>query len=241
LDELKGVKFTADLGNFVILAPGTGLKATINWGDGTQSKGVLKSDGPVGIDEISYEVDGTHKYKNAGDYTIEVTVIQSGPGPTTPVRLIASFSDTAIVARGNTLLNGAISGTYSAAPTAVTVGAEYIFNGTGTAGDLGAVGAKGEVTLPGPAASGTATGTLTLTSISASAVNSGSVTLKLTGATQSSVGTFPATLDYVITGGTGAFEGASGVGTIAVILGGPGGSNSFTFDIHSLLPPTPVV
>jgi hypothetical protein len=240
--EEPGAKFTADLGNFVTIAPGTGLQATVNWGDGTTSKGVLKSDGVVGVDEINFEVDGTHKYRKAGTYAIKATVFQPGPSPTTYVRLVASFSDTAIVSRGNTVLNGEVSGTYLAAPTSVAIGAEYIFNGTGTAGVLGAVSAHGDVILPGPTATttATATGMLTLTNISASPVNSGSVTLKLTGPTESSLGTFPTTLTYVITGGTGAFAGATGVGTIAVTLGSDG-SNSFTFDITSLLPPTPVV
>ena len=78
-----------------------------------------------------------------------------------------------------------------------------------------------------------------MTSISASPVNSGSVTLQLTAPPVASPEAFPSVLDYVITGGTGAFAGATGSGTIAVTLGSDG-SNTFTFDITSLLPPTPV-
>ena len=151
LYEQPGVPFTADLGNFVTIAPGTNLQAAITWGDGSFSQGVVKADGVVGIDEVNFEVDGTHTYNKVGMYRIQAIVYQPSPTPTTAVRLVATFNDEAIVARGNTVLNGVISGTYLAAPTSVAVGAEYIFNGTGTAGVLGPVSAHGDVILPGPA------------------------------------------------------------------------------------------
>jgi hypothetical protein len=245
LHEQAGVGFTADLGNFVTIAPGTNLHAAISWGDGSFSQGVVKADGAVGIDEINFEVDGTHTYRRAGDFKIQATVYQASPTPTTtPVRLVASFNDLAIVTQGTTILNGTISGTYLAAPTAYSIGAEYIFKGTGTAGVLGPVQAQGNLIVPGPGSAnptGDATGTLTLTSIGTSPVNSGSVTLQITGVSASADGSIPSTLHYVITGGTGAFANASGEGTIAVTLGGGASANSFTFDITSLLPPTPVV
>jgi len=243
LHEKVGLRFTADLGHFVTIAPGTNLDSSISWGDGTISKGTLRAIGIVGLDEIQFELDGRHLYQRAGVYSIQAVVDQPGPTPTTLDRLVARFSDTAIVTTGNVSLNGTISGTYLAAPTSITTGAEYIFNGTGSAGDLGPVAATGDVIIPSPLSTttaGVATGTLTLTSISASPVNSGSVTLKLTAAPSSSAAGFPTMLHYVITGGTGAFAGATGEGTIAVTLGGANGSNAFTFVISSFLPPTPL-
>jgi len=236
LDERAGVQFTADLGKFVTLAPGNNLEATINWGDGTTSAGVLKADRPVGLDEIKFEVDGTHTYAKAGTYAINAVVIQPSPTPTTVVRLVASFNDTAIVTGKKLALSGSVSGTYSLAPTAVGIGAEYVFNGSGALTGLGPVGAQGDVILPAFAAAGTASGTLTLTSASTTPADAGSVTLKLTGTVGSS-GAFPSTLTYVITGGTGIFSGASGNGTIAVKLGTD--PNSFTFLFSA--GPTPVV
>ena len=50
LHEQAGVSFTASVGTFVTLAPGTNLHAFIRWGDGTSSQGTLKSDGVVGLD-----------------------------------------------------------------------------------------------------------------------------------------------------------------------------------------------
>jgi len=235
LHEQAGVSFTASLGTFVTLAPAKNLQAAINWGDGTASKGTLIPGGVVGLDELKFEVDGTHTYRKAGIFRIKVTVTEPGPTPTSVIRLIATLRDRAIVVAKPTLLDGTIDGTYSLAPTAVDIGAGYVFNGTGTAGDLGAVSAHAFVTLPGFIATGQATGTLTLTQVgpSASAVNN-SVTLKLTGPTEAGFGAFPASLAYVITGGTGAFAGATGTGSIAVTLNS---DMTFSFVITSALPP----
>jgi hypothetical protein len=236
LDEQLKVTFTANLGSFVTLAPGTHLRASIKWGDGKHSKGVLKADGVVGLDEINFEVDGTHAYRRAGTYPITITVYQDGATPTTVVRIVSSFSATAIVAPSRTtLLNGTVSGTYSLAPVPVDVGADYVLSGSGTAGRLGAVTAQGNVGLPGLIATGNASGTLTLTTAGTSAATPGSVTLKLTGPTEKGFGPFPSTLSYTITSGTGAFASASGSGSIAATLSGVG---QFTFKITSLVTPT---
>lgn len=240
LHEQAGVSFTANLGSFVTLAPATNLQANIRWGDGTTSKGTLVPSGVVGIDEVKFEVDGTHTYRKAGKYRITVVVTQPGPTPTTVIRLITTLHDRAVVtAQKTTVLNGTITGKYSLAPTAADIGAGYVFDGTGTAGVLGAVSAHGFVTLPGFIVSGQASGTLTLTQTgpSASAVNN-SVTLKLTGPTEAGFGPFPSTLSYTVTSGTGAFAGATGSGTIGVTLGS---GMTFTFVITSLVTPTPVI
>jgi len=238
LHEQAGAQFTASLGTFITPAPARNLHAVINWGDGTTSKGTIVPAVVVGIDELKFEVDGTHTYKRPGTFGIKVTVTQPGPTSTSPIRLVATLRDRAIVAGSTVLLDGTISGKYSPAPVAADIGATYVFNGTGTAGALGSVLAHGLVTLPGFIATGQATGTLTLTESgpSATAVNN-SVTLKLTGPTEPGFGPFPSTLSYTISSGTGAFAGATGSGSIAVTLNS---DLTFTFVITSAAPP-PVV
>ena len=232
LHEAPGVKFTASVGTFITIAPATGLKASITWGDGTSSIRTPKAIGVIGIDQIQFEVDGTHTYAKAGTYPIHVTVYKPGPTPTTITKLIATIDSTAIVAKATSLnLAGTITGKYSLAPTAVDLGAGYVFNGTGTAGAMGKVSLQGTVFIPGFVATGQAHGTLTLTAVSpsASAVLS-TVTLAVTGPTQAGFGPFPSTLNYTITGGTGALSGATGTGTIAVTLAT---GQAFTFVITS--------
>ena len=203
LHEQAGVAFTADLGDFVTIAPGTKLQASVAWGDGTTSPGVITVVGAVGVDQIKFEVDASHTYALPGVFAIHATVFQSSPTPTSLARLVASFNDTAIVSPSTTLLDGEITGTYTLAPTSVAVGAEYIFNGTGTAGVMGAVTVHGDIILPGPGSTGVATGTLTLTHIGTSAADGGSVTLKLTALPVANPVAFPTAFSYVITDGTG--------------------------------------
>jgi len=236
LYETAGVPFTASVGTFVTLAPGTNLQASISWGDGSSSVGTIKAIGVIGIDEIKFEVDGTHTYANAGTYKIQTVVIRPGPTPTSPDVLIATINSTAIVAASTNLnLDGTITGTYSLAPTAATLGALYIFTGTGSAGAMGPVAADGRVSLPGPFTTFTqAYGTLTLTSASLSPLPGGSVTLSLTAPPSPLASSgFPPVLNYVITGGTGKFTGATGSGTIAVKLDDPTVDNGFMFVITS--------
>ena len=238
LHETAGVPFTDSVGTFVTIAPASNLRARIAWGDGSATQGTLKSLGIVGVDQIRFEVDGTHTYRRPGTFGIKVTVYRAGPTPlaaSSPVKLIAAFKSTAIVApKLPTRLDGTIKGNYSLAPTAADIGAGYVFNGTGTAGDLGAVSAHAFVTLPGFIATGHATGTMTLTQTGpfANALLN-SVTLALTGPAQPGFSSFPGTLAYTITGGTGAFAGATGVGTIAVTINADG---TFAFVLTSVLP-----
>ena len=229
--ESRGVSFTAALGSFTTIAPATNLVATINWGDGTSSKGTLKALKIMGVDVLKFEVDGTHTYSTAGDFKIQVTVVKPAITPTSPVIKVASFTDEAIVTRGNVPLTGKITGHYSLAPFVIPdIGATYIFTGSGSAGALGPAGAKGSLTLPGFIASGHATGSLTLTSASATSGITNSVTLKLTGPSQAGFGSLPSTVTYIIASGTGQFAGATGTGSIAITLGD---NLSFTFTITS--------
>jgi hypothetical protein len=230
--EAPAVEFTASVGTFITLAPATNLQASITWGDGTSSIGTVTSAGVIGIDEIQFEVDGTHTYANVGTYAIHVVVYKPGPTPTSVTRLITTVDSTAIVASATSLsLSGTLTGTYNLAPTAVDVGAGYVFTGTGTAGGMGNVSAQGTVFLPGFITTGHAHGSLTLNAVgpSATAVAS-TVIIAVTGPAEAGFGPFPSTLDYIITDGTGTFAGAAGSGTIAVTLGA---GQTFTFVITS--------
>jgi hypothetical protein len=237
LHEKVGVPFTAVVGTFTTIAPGTNLHATIRWGDGTSaSVGTITAIGVIGIDEIKFSVTGSHTYAKAGTFPITTIVTQSGPAAsTTPVRLVTTIHSVAVVsAKSNLKLDGTISGRYSLAPTAITVGAGYVFNGTGSAGAMGPVQATGFVTLPSPVAAtpvGAAVGNITLTTIGASPLPGGSVTLHVVGPSQTSSDPFPTTLRYTITGGTGAFANASGSGIINVSLDPT--TMKFTFTIVS--------
>ena len=238
LHETKGVAFTADLGSFFTVGPGTNLQALVTWGDGTTSKGTLKPIVSPAVNVVRFEVDGTHTYNAVGTFPIQVIVTKPGPTPMSPVGLVTTLHDEAIVSRGNLNLTGKISGHYTAAPTSIAIGALYQLTGTGTAGEMGPVAAKGTIAEPAliatAAATAVATGTLTLSSISASAASGGgTVTLALTGSVQKAAGPLPLKMSYTITGGTGQFAGATGIGTIGISVS-PG--NAFVLTISSILP-----
>jgi hypothetical protein len=243
LHEVAGVPFTASVGTFLAPPPGAGLNAFIRWGDGITSRGIIKPDGLVSVTQAKFEVDGSHTYRRPRNYGINVVVYQPGPTATTPTKLIATIKSSAVVIGRNVALDGTIKGTYKLAPTAFSLGGGYVFDGTGTAGDLGDVTAHGFAVLPGPGPTPIPipypnfVGTLTLTSTgpTASPVNN-SVTLVLSAPSPLVAGaSFPTTLHYAISNGTGMFLGATGTGTIAVTLNP---DMTFSFVITSNPPPT---
>jgi hypothetical protein len=236
LNEIDHKAFTASVGTFITIAPGTNLHANIKWGDGSSSAGTLKAVKVIGLDEIEFEVNGTHTYAEAGIFGIVVTITHPGLTSTSSAEVITTINSTAIVSQNNLNLDGTITGTYLPAPTAVDVGATYVFNGSGTAGNMGPVAAHGIVTLPGFIATGNASGSLTLTSASATAQAGGTVTLKLTGPTEAGFGPFPSILHFAIESGTGRFAGVTGTGTIAVTLGNKTSTNAFAFVLTSQAP-----
>ncbi len=244
LHEKATVPFTASVGTFATPEPLASLVASIAWGDGTTSKGVIKALPNAGIVPL-YEVDGGHTYQKPGTFLIKVVVVEPGPTPTSPtpigspIKLISSWYSHAIVVGKNVPLDGTIKGTYSLAPTAFSLGAGYVFNGAGTAGDLGNVTARGVVFIPAAsptatAVTGRAFGSLTLTQVTplANAVLN-SVTLSLVGPEQPASAGFPLTLNYKITAGTGLFTGATGTGTVAATLNADG---TFSFVLTSTAP-----
>ena len=97
INETRGVPFTADLGSFFTIAPGTNLQALVTWGDGTSSKGTLKPIVTPALSLVRFEVDGTHTYNAAGAFPITVIVTKAGPTPTSPVTLVTMLHDEAIV------------------------------------------------------------------------------------------------------------------------------------------------
>lgn len=210
ITEPAGKKFTATLGSFNVIAPANNLQSTINWGDGTTSTGTLKSVGVIGIDVIKFNVTGTHMYAAPGTYPIHILVTRAPNLPSLAIPVIAAIDSTAVVTLP---LAGTITGAYSIPPLAnPDAGQTYLFNGSGTAGALGAVSATGSVRLPGFISSSQATGTLMLSN------SLGSVTLQLTGPIEPGFGAFPKTLNYKISSGTGAYAGNQGSGKITVTL-----------------------
>jgi hypothetical protein len=91
IHEIAGDRFTADLGSFTTVAPGRHLRATIDWGDGKTSVGKLVPSGVVGLDEVTLDVSGTHKYVHPGTYGIAVRVIRLPIGASLAIQDIATF------------------------------------------------------------------------------------------------------------------------------------------------------
>lgn len=99
IQEVTATQFTVELGSFTTVAPGTHLRATINWGDGKTSVGKLIASGTEG-DQVTFQVRGTHKYKNAGTYGIAINIIKLPASASSANSPIASFDSVAdVVAR----------------------------------------------------------------------------------------------------------------------------------------------
>jgi hypothetical protein len=93
LAEVAGKNFTAKVGQFIAIAPGTGLSGVIDWGDGSTSKATLTPGKIQGIDTFIENVHGTHTYKSKGTYDITISIFKSIPGSpvsTTPFWTIDS-------------------------------------------------------------------------------------------------------------------------------------------------------
>jgi len=239
IDEVAGQSFTAAIGTFTTLAPGTTLKATINWGDGSTSAGALQADGVSGLDLVKMQVDGTHTYAEAGTYPIHIVVTRPSIGPVAIVIPVATIESTAIVSATATTpisLTGTIIGSYKspivtpvASATPIT-GDSYILTGSGTAGIMGQVTAQGTIALPGLALTGLSAGSLTLTNAS------GSVTLQLSAPLLPVAAALPRVVDFVISQATGIYVGDTDSGTIGIkLIPGAGvsafGSGGFTLTI----------
>jgi hypothetical protein len=95
----EGATFSGTVATFIdpndVPSPLSTYQASIDWGDGTQSAGVVTA-GPKSV----YEVQGSHVF-SAGTHTVKVTVSEGGALPVT-VSSTATVADTAIDALGTT-------------------------------------------------------------------------------------------------------------------------------------------
>jgi hypothetical protein len=126
----------------------------------------------------------------------------------------------------NVALSGSVQGTDA------FQGSEIVLNGFGDVGPLGSVTSRGFLTASG-AEPVSYNGTVTLFG------STGSVTLNLVGQQfGANHQDQPVRLTYTITGGTGAFGGASGSGQASLTTGVPGASPSFvlTFGVSAGVP-----
>src|SRR5206468_2525579 len=93
------------------------LTATIDWGDGTTSAGLVSGD-----DASGYAVSGTHTYADSGVYTAAVLVVDERNGAGTLV------NDTA------TISNVAPTATLAGLPSTISEGA--VVSGVGSGADI---------------------------------------------------------------------------------------------------------
>jgi hypothetical protein len=122
------------------------------------------------------------------------------------------------------VLSGEVLCTAGTVPTLPDGSSTLPLTGTGTVAPVGDVFVSGELRTPGFVTGGAAEGALTLTGAN------GSLALQLMGPFQFGSGPPPGTFQYTISGGTGAFAGASGRGTVIVQgQGGPGGTLTMIF------------
>jgi hypothetical protein len=113
-----------------------------------------------------------------------------------------------------------VQGTYTAQRPNPDLGWAYELTGAGQVQPLGQSGASGKFTTLGNVATGRSEGQLSLTG------RGGDVTLSLTGPEQTGLAPPPDQFDYQITGGTGTFGGATGLGMVTLRLRpSPGGSS----------------
>jgi hypothetical protein len=98
IQEVAGKHFTADLGSFSTAAPATHLQATIHWGDGKSSRGILIAADTPGSDQATVKVSGAHKYTRAGTFDITIYVIRPPVGASLAIQDIATLGAIADVA-----------------------------------------------------------------------------------------------------------------------------------------------
>lgn len=89
-----------------VLDPPYQLMGSINWGDGTTSKGTEQL--TAGSDAIGYETIGSHTYTKAGTFKIVTTLslVSILPPPTLPTIIVSKIDSTAIVAKSQSPLGG---------------------------------------------------------------------------------------------------------------------------------------
>ncbi len=129
-----------------------------------------------------------------------------GPGPAGHHGLALAAPSGPDAATSRLSLAGRITGTFTGPPVLPDASVLQVFAGSGTVAPLGLVQASGSLALPGFIAGGHAQGSITL------ANSQGTVTFELLGPLQPGYSAPPARLRYTVTGGTGAYAGATGHG-----------------------------
>jgi hypothetical protein len=150
---------------------------------------------------------------------------------------VALRNVTPIVARQGQaiVLQGTVRGGYFVSFGVPDIGSTYRIGTVGRLAPLGQSSEAAQVHTTGFIAQGMATGTMTIRAAR------GSLSLNLIGPVQPGFSPLPSTLSYTITGGTRAYQNASGTGTIDVTLNQGIGSSNFgliTLNFHGK--PTPV-
>jgi hypothetical protein len=110
-------------------------------------------------------------------------------------------------------LHGALHGTMRRTLANPDVGASFVVTTQGALRSLGQVAANGSASGTGNIAIGRSQGSLTISN------SKGSFTILLSGPEQPSFTGLPNQFQYFISGGTGAYQGATGAGVMSVKLG----------------------
>jgi hypothetical protein len=125
-------------------------------------------------------------------------------------------------------LSGTIHGTATRQVLNPDVGALFHITASGRLAGLGNVTASGEANGTGFISQGRSTGSLTITN------SKGSFTLMLEGPIQPGFTGLPSSYQFTISGGTGAYVGATGMGTAHLKVGPASstGVSSITINFH---------
>jgi len=205
-----GKKVSGELGTWTtptgVPKPGseTTAIAIVTWGDGRTSRAKFVDDGS-GVVQIV----GSHVWAKPGTFQMTVKVEEYRKEHPHILTAIGQGSSSILVAPklGAFSIKGTLSGSYTFGIP--NLGARnYGFTGTGTADTPGAVSVSGSIDTPGFRN----TGQFMLTTAT------GTVTFNVTGYTQSVDSPLPRKMTYTVTGGTGAYAGVKGKGTITIAL-----------------------
>lgn len=98
IQSVAGQTFNGTIGSFTqfALTPASAFAASIDWGNGDVSAGVVTS-GPNG----TFVVSGKEIFKQAGQFAVNVTIVNNSGGPTGTMSVPAVVTDAATTAQGS--------------------------------------------------------------------------------------------------------------------------------------------